>query len=157
MTSTATPPTPASADRNQLIALHASPLAGCLLPFGNLLGPLIFWFAVKTRSPQLDAQARRVLDSQLSFVVAQSILLLVAVCCVLVSVSFAEVTTVTVAGHLFPTETSANSWALGTGIFFGGLAMLTGMGALVLALVNLIRTSADAPAFLPAFLRAFRR
>lgn len=49
---------------------HLSSLAGYLIPFGNLIGPLIIWQIKKEVSPFVDDQGREALNFQLTVTLA---------------------------------------------------------------------------------------
>lgn len=45
---------------------HLAGLAGLVIPFGNLLGPLILWLLKRAESPLVDDQGREALNFQIS-------------------------------------------------------------------------------------------
>lgn len=64
------PPSPGDNDvRQWMIALHLSAFAGLLIPFGNILGPLIIWLIKKAEIPALDPVGRSVLNFQISWMI----------------------------------------------------------------------------------------
>ena len=56
-------------ERDWGIALHLSALAMHIIPFGNILGPLIIWSSKRDRSAYLDQQGREVLNFHISWTV----------------------------------------------------------------------------------------
>ena len=66
------PPPPDPSDpvlRQWTVILHLSGLAGLLVPFGNVLAPLIIWLIKKTDMPALDAAGKSVLNFQVSYAI----------------------------------------------------------------------------------------
>ncbi len=64
------PPPPEPADpvlRQWTVIVHLSALAGLLVPFGNILAPLIIWLIKKTEIPALDPVGKTVLNFQISY------------------------------------------------------------------------------------------
>ncbi len=62
-----TPPAgPASAFPNALVLLHLLPLLGALLPFANVLAPLLFWLYKRGDDPNFEQQGRLVVNFQVS-------------------------------------------------------------------------------------------
>jgi uncharacterized Tic20 family protein len=62
-------PAPSETDRSWAIGLHASPLIGLIVPFGNLLAPFIIWLIKKPESPYLDEAGKEVVNFQLTFTI----------------------------------------------------------------------------------------
>ena len=48
---------------------HMSALAGLVLPFGNLIGPLVFWQMKRTEFPSVDEHGKESLNFQLSVLI----------------------------------------------------------------------------------------
>ena len=72
-------------ERQWIVFLNLSALAGFLVPFGNILGPLIIWLIKKPESPAIDTAGRSVLNFQISWtiwIVAASVIAIVASCLV---------------------------------------------------------------------------
>ncbi|HRJ72734.1 MAG TPA: DUF4870 domain-containing protein [Terrimicrobiaceae bacterium] len=64
------PPPPEPADpvlRQWTVILHLSALAGLLVPFGNILAPLIIWLVKKPEIPALQPAGKAVLNFQVSY------------------------------------------------------------------------------------------
>ncbi len=68
MDATPNPPTvPSDPSTNQWqVAMHLCPLVGFVIPFGNLLTPLILWLIKRQESPTLDQAGKDVLNFQIS-------------------------------------------------------------------------------------------
>lgn len=81
---TTPPPAPAGTPSNEAkqwaFFAHLSALAGCVFPFGNLLGPLIIWQMKKNEMPFVDDQGKEALNFQLTMTIA------IVVCVVLMIV-----------------------------------------------------------------------
>lgn len=52
--------------RNWAMLCHLAALSGYLIPFGNILGPLIVWAVKKDDSPFINDQGKEVLNFQLT-------------------------------------------------------------------------------------------
>lgn len=48
---------------------HISALAGLIIPFGNLLGPLIVWLIKRNELPFVDQQGKEALNFQISMTI----------------------------------------------------------------------------------------
>lgn len=72
------PPPPASApdglpsneQKQFAMFTHLSALTGFIIPFGNLLGPLIFWQIKKNEMPFVDDQGKEALNFQITATIA---------------------------------------------------------------------------------------
>lgn len=53
-------------ERNWAMLCHLSALAGFVIPFGNIVGPLIFWAMKKDYSPLVDREGKKALNFQIS-------------------------------------------------------------------------------------------
>lgn len=49
------------------LASHLSAFAGYVIPFGNIIGPLVVWSMKKDEFPSVDAHGKESLNFQLSF------------------------------------------------------------------------------------------
>ena len=58
---------------------HLSALAGLIIPFGNVLGPLVIWQIKKNEIPSVDAHGKAALNFQLSVLIVVLIAAAVAV------------------------------------------------------------------------------
>lgn len=77
------PPTLAQAtsqERLWAMLCHLSALAGYLIPFGNIIGPLLVWQIKKAQFPAVDAHGKEALNFQIS------VTLYALVCAVLILV-----------------------------------------------------------------------
>ncbi|MCB0655080.1 MAG: DUF4870 domain-containing protein [Saprospiraceae bacterium] len=54
-------------ERDWGIAMHLSALAMHVIPFGNILGPLVIWSSKRDRSAFLDRQGKEVLNFHISW------------------------------------------------------------------------------------------
>jgi len=55
--------------RNWAMGCHLSSLAGLVIPFGNLAGPLICWLVKRDQSPLVDANGKESLNFQISMTI----------------------------------------------------------------------------------------
>ncbi len=53
----------------QLSVLHFSALAGCVIPFGNILAPLFLWLFKKQESDTWNNHAQKVINFQISWLI----------------------------------------------------------------------------------------
>jgi uncharacterized Tic20 family protein len=65
------PPAPvkSSDERNWCMWCHLSALAGFLVPFGNILGPLIIWQMKRNEFPAINDHGKEALNFQLAVVI----------------------------------------------------------------------------------------
>lgn len=61
--------TPSAESRQWAMISHLSALVGFLIPFGNLIGPLVVW-QVKKADPFVDAQGKEALNFQITITLA---------------------------------------------------------------------------------------
>lgn len=57
-------------ERNWAMGAHLSALSGFIIPFGNLLGPLIIWLTQKDKSAFVDAQGKEALNFNITIFIA---------------------------------------------------------------------------------------
>lgn len=57
-------------ERNWGMACHLSALCGYIIPFGNVIGPLVIWLLKKDELAFVDDQGREALNFQLTLVLA---------------------------------------------------------------------------------------
>lgn len=57
---------PGKEARNWAMICHLAALSGYLIPFGNILGPLIIWVLKKDDDPFINDQGKEVLNFQLT-------------------------------------------------------------------------------------------
>lgn len=55
--------------RNWAMICHLAALSGYMIPFGNILGPLIIWVLKKDDNPFIDDQGKEVLNFQLTMTI----------------------------------------------------------------------------------------
>jgi len=65
-------------DRTLAMACHASALVGCLVPFGNLVAPLIVWLASRKNSSFVDEHGKAAVNFQISVMLAAILILFLA-------------------------------------------------------------------------------
>ncbi len=79
------PPKPHDSDeRMWAMFCHLSTLAGYVMPFGNIVGPLVVWMIKKDEYPLVDDQGKEALNFQISITIWMIISLLL--CFVLVGI-----------------------------------------------------------------------
>jgi uncharacterized protein len=71
-------------DKTMGMAAHLAALAGLLIPFGNIIGPLVVWLTQKDKSAYLDYHGKESLNFQITvsiagFVAFLSIFLLIGI------------------------------------------------------------------------------
>jgi uncharacterized protein len=69
-TTTPAPSSPESQARTWNMLCHLIALAGFVVPFGNILGPLIVWQIKKNEIPSVDAHGKASLNFQLTVLIA---------------------------------------------------------------------------------------
>lgn len=60
-------------EQNWAMACHLSALAGFLIPFGNLAGPLIVWLIKRAEMPLVDTHGKEALNFQITVSIAAAI------------------------------------------------------------------------------------
>jgi hypothetical protein len=68
--SPSTPPSPDNRARTWNMLCHLSALAGFIIPFGNILGPLIVWQIKKNEFPSVDVHGKAALNFQITVTIA---------------------------------------------------------------------------------------
>jgi hypothetical protein len=63
-------PNPESQSRMWCMFCHLSALSGLVIPFGNILGPLILWQIKKNEFPAVDAHGKAALNFQITVLIA---------------------------------------------------------------------------------------
>jgi len=56
-------------ERTYSMLCHLSALSGLIIPFGNVIGPLVFWLLKKDEYPEVDRQGKAALNFQLSLTI----------------------------------------------------------------------------------------
>ncbi len=72
-------PTPSQEARQWAMLCHFAAFAGLLIPFGNLLGPLVIWQIKRELDPFVDEQGKEALNFHITVSIAALICLLLAV------------------------------------------------------------------------------
>jgi uncharacterized Tic20 family protein len=72
MSDTIVPPTqgPSKDEKTFAMFCHLSALAGFIIPFGNIIGPLILWQMKKAESAFIDDQGKEALNFQITIGIA---------------------------------------------------------------------------------------
>ncbi len=73
------PPMPGPEARQWAMLCHFSAFLGLLIPFGNLLGPLIVWQIKRELDPFVDDQGREALNFHITVAIAALVCMLLAV------------------------------------------------------------------------------
>lgn len=60
------PPASAPPSRTWEVLCHVSALAGYIIPFGNIIGPLVVWLMKKAESAEVDYHGKEALNFQIS-------------------------------------------------------------------------------------------
>jgi uncharacterized Tic20 family protein len=68
--STPAPGSPESQARTWNMLCHLSALAGFVIPFGNILGPLLVWQIKKNEIPSVNVHGKAALNFQITVVIA---------------------------------------------------------------------------------------
>jgi len=64
-------PSPSSKEeRTWAMLCHLSALAGLVIPFGNIIGPLVIWLIQKDKIPAVDAHGKESLNFQITWSIA---------------------------------------------------------------------------------------
>ncbi|MYD96239.1 MAG: DUF4870 domain-containing protein [Gammaproteobacteria bacterium] len=82
MSDTPTPATTASDERTWCVLTHVSAFAGMVVPFGNIIGPLVCWLIKKPESALVDRHGKAALNFQISstiYLIVFGLLILVLV------------------------------------------------------------------------------
>ena len=61
---------PSKEERDFAMFTHLSPLAGYVIPFGNVIGPLVMWSLKRDQSPFLERVGREALNFQITVAMA---------------------------------------------------------------------------------------
>ena len=60
-------------EQNWAMICHLSALAGFLIPFGNIFGPLIVWLIKRAEMPMVDRHGKEALNFQITVAIAVAI------------------------------------------------------------------------------------
>ena len=75
--------------RNWAVLIHLSALLGFIIPFGNILAPLVIWLLKKEDSPFIDDQGKEAVNFQISmtiYAIISAILIVIIIGFVLLGV-----------------------------------------------------------------------
>ena len=61
---------PSKEERGQAMACHLLALIGFIIPFGNLVGPLIMWIVKKDQSSFVDDQGKEAVNFNITMLIA---------------------------------------------------------------------------------------
>lgn len=75
---------PSSDDRTMAMLCHLAAFAGVIIPFGNIIGPLVIWLVKKDSSPYIDYHGKEALNFQ----IAATIYIIAAVLSMFVLIGF---------------------------------------------------------------------
>lgn len=78
-----TPATPPAADPKEQhkwgMLCHAASFAGLVIPFGNVLGPLLIWLLKREEMPFVDDQGKEVVNFQITITIVYIICILLLI------------------------------------------------------------------------------
>jgi uncharacterized Tic20 family protein len=57
-------------EQNWAMGCHLAALAGFILPFGNVLGPLVVWLIKRAEMPMVDRHGKEALNFQITVTIA---------------------------------------------------------------------------------------
>ena len=60
-------------EQNWAMICHLSALFGFLIPFGNVIGPLVVWLIKRAEMPLVDTHGKEALNFQITVVIAMAI------------------------------------------------------------------------------------
>lgn len=63
-------PTPGPEARQMAMLCHLAALAGFVIPFGNVVGPLVLWLVKKDADPFVDDQGKEAVNFQITITLA---------------------------------------------------------------------------------------
>lgn len=63
-------PTPGPEARQMAMFCHLAALAGFVIPFGNVVGPLVLWLVKKDADPFIDDQGKEAVNFQITITLA---------------------------------------------------------------------------------------
>jgi uncharacterized Tic20 family protein len=75
-------------ERQWALFTHLSALLGFLIPFGNVLGPLIFWQLKKNESAFIDDQGKEALNFQITFTLVMLALITLGTVLLIIIIGF---------------------------------------------------------------------
>lgn len=66
-------------EKNTAVLVHLAALAGLVVPFGNVLGPLVVWLLKRDNMPFVDHQGKEAINFQITMSIAMVISLVMIV------------------------------------------------------------------------------
>lgn len=66
---TQAPPITAQASHTPEVLCHVLAFPGLIIPFGNIVGPLVYWMAKKSEKPAVEAHGKESLNFQISMTI----------------------------------------------------------------------------------------
>ncbi len=84
-------------DRTWAVVAHLAGLAGYVVPFGNIFGPLLVWLLKKDQSSFIDDQGKEAVNFQISL----TIYVIVAIISIMIVVGIVLIPLLAVAGLIF--------------------------------------------------------
>jgi len=84
-------------DRTWAVVAHLAGLAGYVVPFGNIFGPLLVWLLKKDQSSFIDDQGKEAVNFQISL----TIYVIVAIISIVIVVGIVLIPLLAVAGLIF--------------------------------------------------------
>ncbi len=57
-------------EQNWAMGCHLAALAGFVIPFGNIIGPLVVWLVKRAEMPQVDVQGKESINFQITATIA---------------------------------------------------------------------------------------
>jgi len=84
-------------DRTWAVVAHLAGLAGYVVPFGNIFGPLLVWLLKKDQSSFIDDQGKEAVNFQISL----TIYVIVAIISIIIVVGIVLIPLLAVAGLIF--------------------------------------------------------
>jgi hypothetical protein len=89
---------PSKRERDWAMFTHLAAFVGFLIPFGNIVGPLVVWLLKKDEMPFVNDQGKEALNFQITLMVAA---LIAVVLCFLV-IGFLLLPVIAIAGIVLP-------------------------------------------------------
>ena len=89
--------TPSAEEKQWALFAHLSALAGFVIPFGSIIGPLVIWLIKKDTMPFVDDQGKEALNFQITAAIA----FLVSLCLMIVLIGFLLIWVVAIGDLVF--------------------------------------------------------
>jgi hypothetical protein len=78
-------PSPSKDVRTLVMVTHLSAFAGLIIPFGNIIAPLIIWLLKRDESPEINTHGKAILNFQITITLAIAAISLVLALTVILS------------------------------------------------------------------------